>query len=93
MRAFVEKRRDAHRVEPICRVPQIAPSGYRRHATWPHALALRSQRTQRDQVLTLHIEPLWRANFLVFGAKVGQAEDPPRKPCSDRCVVERLIRR
>ena len=32
MRAFIDEHREVHGVEPICRVLQIAPSGYRRYA-------------------------------------------------------------
>jgi len=32
MRDFIDKHRATHGVEPICKVLQIAPSGYRRHA-------------------------------------------------------------
>jgi putative transposase len=56
MRAFVDQHRDAHGVEPICRVLQIAPSGYRRHAARQRTPALRSQRAQRDEALVPHNE-------------------------------------
>ena len=32
MRAFIDQHRETFGVEPICRVLQIAPSGYRRYA-------------------------------------------------------------
>lgn len=32
MTAFVAEQRDTYRVEPICRVPEIAPSTYYSHA-------------------------------------------------------------
>ncbi|MEY3252021.1 MAG: hypothetical protein RL227_994, partial [Pseudomonadota bacterium] len=69
MRAFVDQHRDAHGVEPICRVLQIAPSGYRRHVARQRTPALCSQRAQRDAVVAPHIERVWRANLQVYGAK------------------------
>ena len=33
LRKFVDKHHHTHGVEPICKVLQIAPSGYRRHAS------------------------------------------------------------
>ena len=32
MREFIDRHRHTHGVEPICKVLQIAPSGYRKHA-------------------------------------------------------------
>jgi hypothetical protein len=59
MRAFVDQHRGLHGVEPICRVLQIAPSGYRRHAARQRAPELRSQRAQRDEAVLPHIERVW----------------------------------
>ncbi len=69
MRAFADGHRDAHGVEPICRVLQIAPSGYRRHAARERTPALFSPRAQREQALLPHIERVWRANLQVYGAR------------------------
>ena len=38
MRTFIDEHRDTHGVEPICRVLQIAPSGYRRYAAQKNAV-------------------------------------------------------
>ncbi len=45
MREFVDQHRDTHGVEPICKVLQIAPSGYWRYAAQQRTPALRSART------------------------------------------------
>ena len=50
---FVDMHRDAHGVEPICKVLQIAPSGYWRHAARQREPALRSAHARRDEVLPL----------------------------------------
>ena len=60
MRAFVDLHRAAHGVEPICRVLQIAPSGYWRHAACQRTPALCSQRAKRDAALVPHVG--WRVS-------------------------------
>jgi putative transposase len=92
MRAFVDQHRHAHGVEPICRVLQIAPSGYRRHAARQRTPALRSQRAQRDEGLVPHIERVWRANLQVYGAKKVWRQLSREGHGVARCTVERLMR-
>ena len=53
---FVDMHRDAHGVQPICRVLEIAPSGYWRRAARQRELALRSARARRDEALIVDIE-------------------------------------
>ena len=60
--------RDRFGVEPICRVLQIAPSGYRRYAAQQRNPTLRSARAQRDAVLLLEIQRIWQAHLQVCGA-------------------------
>jgi putative transposase len=89
----VDEHRHVHGVEPICRVLQIAPSGYRRHAARQRTPARHSARTQRDKVLVPHIERVWRANLQVYGAdKVWLQLRREGHPVA-RCTVERLMRR
>jgi putative transposase len=93
MRAFIDEHRDAHGVEPICRVLQIAPSGYRRYAAQRRNPAQRCARARRDEALVPHIERVWRANMQVYGAdKVWRQLDREGHPVA-RCTVERLMRR
>ena len=68
MRKFVDQYRHAYGVEPICKVMQVAPSGYWRHAAQQRNLALRCARAQRDDVLSVDIERVWQANLQVYGA-------------------------
>ena len=68
LRDFVYQHRQAYGVEPICKVLQIAPSGYWRHAAHQHNPQQRSARVQRDDTLAPHIERVWHANMRVYGA-------------------------
>ena len=93
MRDFVDAHRDTHGVEPICRVLQIAPSGYRRHAARKRNPSLRPARARRDDELIPQIERAWQANFQVYGAdKVWKQLGREGMPVA-RCTVERLMRR
>lgn len=93
MRAFVDQHRDVHGVEPICRVLQIAPSSYRRHAARQRTPELRSQRARHDDVLVPHIERVWRSNLQVYGAKKVWRQLHREGHVVARCTVERLMRR
>lgn len=93
MRAFIDQYRHAYGVEPICRVMQVAPSGYWRYAAQQRNPALRCARVQRDDVLSVDIERVWQANMQVYGAdKVWRQL---RREGTDvaRCTVERLMRK
>jgi transposase InsO family protein len=93
MWAFIDQYRETLGVEPICRVVQIAPSGYRRHAARQRDPARRSARAQRDEVLMRHIQRIWDANRQVYGAnKVWRQLHREGIPVA-RCTVERLMRR
>jgi putative transposase len=92
LKQFVDQYRDRFGVEPICRVLQIAPSGYRHHATCRRDPSRRSARIQRDEQLTTHVERIWRANLQVYGAdKVWRQLHREGMPVA-RCTVERLMR-
>ncbi|MFC4930747.1 IS3 family transposase [Massilia sp. GCM10023247] len=93
VRAFVDQYRHAYGVEPICRVMQVAPSGYWRYAAQQRNPELRCARAQRDDVLSVDIERVWQANLQVYGAdKVWRQL---RREGTDvaRCTVERLMRK
>jgi putative transposase len=92
MRSFVDQHRDTHGVEPICKVLQIAPSGYRRHAARQRNPELHCKRIQRDATLIPQIERVWQANLQVYGAdKVWRQMNREGAPVA-RCTVERLMR-
>ena len=65
---FIDKHRGTHGVEPICKVLQVAPAGYRRHAALVRDPQLRCARVQRDEVLAPQIKRVWHANMQVYGA-------------------------
>ncbi|WP_376691075.1 IS3 family transposase [Wenzhouxiangella sp. EGI_FJ10409] len=91
--AYIDQHRDTYGVEPICRVLQVAPSAYRRHAARQRNPELRSDRAKRDEVLIPHIERVWDANMQVYGAdKVWKQMNREVIPVA-RCTVERLMRR
>ena len=56
MKAFVDQHRQQFGVESICRVLQIAPSAYWRHAARKRSPALRSRRAQRDASLVPQVQ-------------------------------------
>jgi transposase InsO family protein len=85
--------RDTFGVEPICRVLQIAPSGYRRHAAQQRNPALRSARAQRDDALVPQIERVWQVNLQVYGADKVWRQMNREGIAVARCTVERLMRR
>jgi putative transposase len=93
MREFVDRHRQSYGVESICKVLQIAPSGYWKHAARLRTPALRSARAKRDEVIAGQIERVWQANHRVYGAdKVWHQLKREGEPVA-RCTVERLMRR
>ena len=93
MRAFVDDHREAFGVEPICKVLQIAPSGYRRYAAQQRNPALRCARSRRDEALMPHIERVWQANMQAYGADKVWRQMQREGMTVARCTVERLMRR
>ena len=51
LRQFIDEHRHTHGVEPICKVLQIAPSGYRRHVAQKRNPDLRCERAKTDDTL------------------------------------------
>lgn len=51
MRAFIDQQRNAFGVEPVCKVLQVAPSAYWRHAALQRQPHKRCTRAKRDEVL------------------------------------------
>lgn len=92
MIAFIDDHREAHGVEPICKVLQIAPSGYRRHAARRHDPAQSPARVQRDAALLPQIEQVWRVNLKAYGARKVWRQLKREGTPTARCTVERLMR-
>ncbi len=93
MKNFVDQHRNTYGVEPICKVLQIAPSGYRRHAAQRRNPALRCDRARRDEMLMTQIERVWQANMQVYGADKVWHQLNREGIRVARCTVERLMRR
>ena len=93
MRDFIDAHRGTHGVEPICKVLQVAPSGYRRYVARQRAPALRAARTRRDDELVPQIERVWQANMQVYGADKVWRQLAREGTAVARCTVERLMRR
>jgi hypothetical protein len=93
LRAFVDQHRDRLGVEPICRVLQIAPSGYRRYAAQQRNPTQRCCRARRDDALALEIQRAWGANMQCYGAVKVWKQLRREGIKAARCTVERLMRR
>ena len=93
MKDFIDQYRDTFGVEPICRVLQIAPSGYRRYAAQKRDPSLRCRRTQRDEALMPQIQRVWQENMQVYGAEKVWRQLEREQVAVARCTVERLMRR
>ena len=90
---FIDEHRGVHGVEPICKVLQVAPSGYRRRAAQRRAPHRRCARARRDDVLMPQIERVWRTNMQVYGADKVWRQLAREGTSVARCTVERLMRR
>ena len=67
---FIEKHRDEHGVEPICRVLPIAPSTYYEHRSRRTDPESRSARAKRDEELEVDIKRVWQESYGgVYGAR------------------------
>ena len=92
MNAYIDRHRDDYGVEPICRVLQMAPSCYWRHAARQRNPQLRSARAQRDEALKADIQRVWHANWQVYGADKVWLQMNREGIVVARCTVERLMR-
>ena len=93
MIAFIDDHREAHGVEPICKVLPIAPSTYHDHVARRRAPSRRSPRAKRDEALKIEVRRVYEENFRVYG--VRKVWRQLRREGFDiaRCTVSRLMRR
>ncbi|MFC6840210.1 IS3 family transposase [Xanthomonas theicola] len=89
---YIDRYRDGHGVEPICKVLQVAPSAYRRYAARQRNPQLCCARSQRDAVLRIEIDRVWHANMRVYGADKVWRQLNREGIAIARCTVERLMR-
>ncbi|WP_228896840.1 IS3 family transposase [Acidovorax sp. Leaf73] len=92
LRAFIDQQRNAFGVEPLCKVLQVAPSAYRRHAALVREPHKRCARAKRDELLMPQIQRVWQANMQVYGADKVWRQLAREGVTVARCAVERLMR-
>jgi putative transposase len=92
MYAFVDAHRPEYGVEPICRVLQIAPSGYYAHRARQADPTCRSARAQRDVTLRAQIRRVWRDHHEVYGVRKVWQQLRREGEGVARCTVARLMR-
>jgi putative transposase len=93
MIGFIDDHREAHGVEPICRVLPIAPSTYHAHAAKRADLGKLSARAKRDASLQTDIKRVWDANFQVYGVRKVWRQLQREAIAAPRCQVARLMKR
>ena len=92
MIAFIDDHRQAHGVEPICKILQIAPSTYHDHVAKRADPARLSARAKRDMVLKAEIKRVFAENFEVYGARKVWLQLRREGFAIARCTVERDAR-
>jgi putative transposase len=93
MIAFIDDHREAHGVEPICKVLPIAPSTYHEHAAKRADPTKLSARARRDANLQIDIKRVWDANFQVYGVRKVWRQLQREAVAAPRCQVARLMKR
>lgn len=83
----MDKHRDEHGVEPICKALQIDPSTYYARRSRPE-----SARAASDRELGEKIESIHAGNCGVYGARKVHKELHRQDIPAARCTVERLMR-
>lgn len=91
MYAFVDAHKATYGVEPICRVLQIAPSGYHVHRRRAEQPDRRSARARRDDALRADVRRVWQANRCVYGVRKVWHQLRREGQAVARCTVGRLM--
>ena len=92
MIAFIDDHREAHGVEPICKVLPIAPSTYYDHVARRRDPARLSARAKRDMALKVEVRRVFEENFRVYGLRKAWRQLQREGFDVARCTVERLMR-
>ena len=92
MIAFIDDHRQAHGVEPICKVLPIAPSTYRDHAAKRADPAKLSARARRDVALKPEVRRVFEENFHVYGVRKIWRQLKREGKDVARCTVARLMK-
>lgn len=93
LKNFVDKHRHTYGVEPICKVLQIAPSGYRRYVVFQRKPELRCARAKTDDALMPQVQQVWDSNLQIYGADKVWHQMNREGITVARCTVERLMKR
>ena len=91
MIAFIDDQREAHGVEPICRVLPIAPSTYHADAAKRADPAKLPARAKRDAALKPEIARVFAENFAVYGVRKVWRQLQRESVDVARCTVARLM--
>jgi transposase InsO family protein len=91
MLAFIDDHREAHGVEPICKVLPIAPSPYHDHVAKRVDPEKLSAPAKRDLTLKPEIERVFAENFEVYRARKVWRQMLREGFAVARCTVERLM--
>jgi putative transposase len=91
MIAFIDDHREAHGVEPICKVLPIAPSSYHAHDLRRRNPEKLSARAKRDAALREKIRRVFDGNFGVYGARKVWRQLIREGETVARCTIERLM--
>ncbi len=91
MIAFIDDHREAHGVEPICKVLPIAPSTDHDHVAKRADPEKLSARAKRDLALKPEIERVFAENFEVYGVRKVWRQMVREGFGVSRCTVERLM--
>ncbi len=92
MITFIDDHREAHGVEPICKVLPIAPSTYHDHVVKRTDASRLSVRARRDAVLKDEVQRVFEANFRVYGVRKVWRQLQREGFDVARCTVARLMR-
>ncbi|RWQ62011.1 IS3 family transposase [Mesorhizobium sp.] len=92
MIAFIDDHREAHGVEPICKVLLIAPSTYHDHVAKRIDPSRLSARAKRDEALKDEVRRVFEANFRVYGVRKVWRQLQREGFDVARCTVARLMK-
>ncbi|MER9195744.1 IS3 family transposase [Mesorhizobium australicum] len=92
MIAFIDDHRQAHGVEPICKVLPIAPSTYHDHVAKRADPTRLSARAKSDAALKDEVRRVFDANFRVYGVRKVWRQLQREGFDVARCTVARLMR-
>jgi putative transposase len=92
MISFIDSHREAHGVEPICKVLPIAPSTYHDHVAKRRDPSRLSAMARKDAALKPEIARVFKENFEVYGVRKVWRQLKRQGRDVARCTVERLMR-